>query len=122
MDFTRQTWLGYGTVIAAGVLAMVISGALAMAAIGSRPVASSAVQVRSAATVTPVACAAQLYAYLKVAEAAKDLGSDRYVLSFALDDLQANLADCLRDDDTEAGRRDAQESSETPRSEAPRDV
>jgi hypothetical protein len=53
------------------------------------------IPVHAATKTVPKACLTEFYAFVKVADLAKELGSDRDVLDSALDDLQDSLVDCL---------------------------
>lgn len=109
MEITQRRWTGIGVTTVAGCLMLVIGCAMAATAVGGKRVASVSQPMEMATRMTPIACASELYALMKVVEAARDLGSDRAILNFALDDLQANLADCLKRDG-QADRRDANET------------
>jgi hypothetical protein len=115
MEIRHRQWTGLGAIAVAGCLLLAIGCALAATAVGSQSLTSKPLAMESAITApAPIACASELYAFMKVAEAARDLGSDRNILNFALDDLQANLADCLKGDG-DADRRDATNEMAAPR-------
>lgn len=112
MDITQRQWT-VGVAAVTGCLILVIGCTMAATAVGSKPVASVPGRMEMATKITPITCASELYAFIKVAEAARDLGPDRAILNFSLDDLQASLADCLRDND-KADRRDATDQTMAP--------
>jgi hypothetical protein len=112
VEITERRWTSVGVTIVAGCLMLAIGCAMAATAVGGKRVSSMSQPVETT-KVTPIACASELYAFMKVAEAARDLGSDRAILNFALDDLQANLADCLKEDG-QADRRDANDETMAP--------
>lgn len=59
--------------------------------------------MQSALQPVPRACPNELEAYLTVAGVANRLGPTRNILDFALDDLEARLVACLREDAAGAG-------------------
>jgi hypothetical protein len=114
MDTKQRQWAGIGWALVAGCLAFAVCCGLTAALAESRHALPRLVSVPAATKVAEKACLSEFYAYLKVAEVAKDLGSDRDILDFALDDLQANVVDCLKGDDSNSERDAVDETDSSP--------
>ncbi|WP_398482376.1 hypothetical protein [Tardiphaga sp.] len=99
MDSEPRQWTGIGWVLVAGCLALAICCGLSATLAQNNRMTPRPVRA-DMTTVVPRACLSEFYAYLKVADTARELGSDRDILDFALDRLHTGLVACLTDDDT----------------------
>jgi len=98
MDSEPRQWTAIGWVLVAGCLALAICCGLSATLAQNNGMTPRPVRA-DMTTVVPRACLSEFYAYLKVADTARELGSDRDILDFALDRLHSSLVECLTDDD-----------------------